>query len=127
MSKTFAGLTIEELDAAGAAAGAEALAKAHAAGLPAAGMTRLKFTSGEEAQVLTYLHPDGRLEIADERVHFKQRSTLASEDTHYAESRSESHGTVRVARSNNTGRFVLNSSSTSSFSEASPRTKKKAS
>ena len=69
MSKqTFAGLTLEELNAAGAAAGAEAVRSAHEAGLASPGMTKLRLASGEELKVLTRLHPDGTLEIADKRI-----------------------------------------------------------
>jgi hypothetical protein len=69
MSKdTFAGLTLDELDAIGAKAGKEAIRKAHAAGLPATGMIRLRFASGNEAYALTSLHPDGVLEVLDPAV-----------------------------------------------------------
>jgi hypothetical protein len=66
--KRFAGLTVEQLNAAGAAAGADAVSRAHSAGLPSPGMTKLRLASGEELKVLTRLHPDGTLEIADQRV-----------------------------------------------------------
>jgi hypothetical protein len=66
--KRFAGLTVEQLNAAGAAAGADAVSRAHDAGLPSPGMTKLRLASGEELKVLTRLHPDGTLEIADQRV-----------------------------------------------------------
>jgi hypothetical protein len=127
MSKTFAGLTIEELNAAGAAAGAEALAKTHAAGLPAAGMTRLRFMSGEEAQVLTYLHPDGRLEIADARVHFNQKPSFVPEEMESVEAPTKSLGTAHVTRSSNNGRFVETASSVSGFNKSPYTAKKKAS
>jgi hypothetical protein len=66
--QTFAGLTIEELNAAGAAAGAEAVAKAHAAGVAVSGLTRFKFASGIETDALTLVHPNGTVEIIDDSV-----------------------------------------------------------
>jgi hypothetical protein len=69
MSKqTFAGLTLDQLNEAGAAAGSDALKSAHQAGLASPGMTKLRLASGEEIKVLTRLHPDGTLEIADHRI-----------------------------------------------------------
>jgi hypothetical protein len=75
--KRFAGLTVEQLNAAGAAAGADAVSRAHAAGLPSPGMTKLRLESGKELKVLTRLHPDGTLEIVDERIAI--RAQTASE------------------------------------------------
>jgi hypothetical protein len=66
--KRFAGLSIEQLNAAGAAAGAEAVSRAHSAGLASPGMTNIRLASGEEVKVLTSLHPDGTLEIMDDRI-----------------------------------------------------------
>jgi hypothetical protein len=70
MSKTFADLTLDELNSIGAEAGAEALRKAHAAGLAVPGMSRIRLSSGHDLNVLTSLHPDGTLEIHDPRVAF---------------------------------------------------------
>jgi hypothetical protein len=70
MSKTFADLTLDELNSIGAEAGAEALRKAHAAGLAIPGMSRIRLLSGQDLNVLTSLHPDGTLEILDPRVAF---------------------------------------------------------
>jgi hypothetical protein len=70
MSKTFANLTLGELNSIGAEAGAEALRKAHAAGLAVPGMSRIRLSSGQDLKVLTSLHPDGTLEIHDPRVAF---------------------------------------------------------
>ena len=66
--RTFAGLTVAQLNALGREAGAEALASAHKAGLPSPGMTRLRFASGATISAVTLLHPDGTLEIKDNRV-----------------------------------------------------------
>jgi hypothetical protein len=70
MSKTFADLTLDELNSIGAEAGAEALRKAHAAGLAVPGMSRIRLSSGQDLKVLTSRHPDGTLEIHDPRVAF---------------------------------------------------------
>jgi hypothetical protein len=66
--RTFGGLTIDQLGALGREAGADAVAAAHKAGLPSPGMTRLRFASGAEVSAVTLLHPDGTLEIKDDRV-----------------------------------------------------------
>jgi hypothetical protein len=73
--KRFAGLTIEQLNSAGAAAGTDAVSQAHAAGLAAPGMTNLRLASGEERKVLTRLHPDGTLEIVEECLRFDAKNS----------------------------------------------------
>jgi hypothetical protein len=83
-TKAFFDLTIDELNAIGAEAGAEAVRKAHAAGLAVSGMTRIKFASGTEIDVVTWLHPDGLLEIADKTIDVKfldRDAPFVAEDT----------------------------------------------
>jgi hypothetical protein len=85
--KRFAGLTIEQLNAAGAAAGADAVSKAHATGLAAPGMTNLRLASGDELKVLTRLHPDGTLEIVDDRICFFSVNDFKNDAAHTTKTR----------------------------------------
>jgi hypothetical protein len=78
MSKqTFAGLTLEELSAAGAEAGRRSVKQAHNAGVAASGITRLRFADGSQRNALTWLHSDGTLEIRDHDIGISSQAAVA--------------------------------------------------
>jgi len=68
--RTFAGLTLDELAVAGAEAGRRAVEEAHAAGVATVGMVKLPMADGQEAELMCWTHPDGTIEVRDERLRF---------------------------------------------------------
>jgi hypothetical protein len=68
MKKNTATISMRELNEIGATASAEAIADAHSEGLATPSMIRLRLASGDELIVPAMSHPDGVLEIKDDRV-----------------------------------------------------------